>query len=655
MSKIKLYAYEFYNWLTKGDLINTTSISEIGLIPFYGRIVTKKSIQKVWLISSFPVNMEDTNITNLIIGETKKQYPRIKVHFNMLSEPVNIPTSSKDFIDKFQKANNEYNQYKAIFDEYLTDAERLTGKVIKGPKGAKIAISPKRLLNIQERYESYKYVSEHLGAGGITTLTNFFIHVHAETKQDLYEYEKFLTNLLRSLQIYYVEMNGDMDNYLENYCPAGFKSMDAKKFPQMLLTDTNIASLVPYDTHGLVGGKGIPVGVDWYSKLPVLIDFFNSGQGQTIGCYGRTGSGKTFLLQHIAMALLAEGVHVSALDIKGAEWTKLFQFCTGKLISMEGENSRFVNTLRIDDIPVKDIGLKDCREIYNLAFDGTVRLLDVMCNLSPQEANPTDVYSILSSAVKNVYNQAGVYKDNPDTFIRSKHLTYIHVKDQLSKMKDTPSYSKQIDLVELIIRRLSMFLSQDGNFADIFERELTLNEVIHEPFIVYSLNKNAENATNIVDSVRIFMIQYLDTKKQSIRKLNKQHTVVFYEELQRCNQFGKLLKYIADVVTGARSNNVKVFLLFNSLATLDDPECSALRSNISSWFIGKVDEVDYNRFLHEYGMLPYAEQLAMVKSDDVPHLFFAKISTGVHSEQTLIRTETPGYIAKGLRTVEGKR
>ena len=82
----------------------------------------------------------------------------------------------------------------------------------------------------------------------------------------------------------------------------------------------------------------------------MIIDFFNSGQGQVIGAYGQTGSGKTFLLQHITIALLAESVHVSALYLKGLEWSKLFPICPGLLIAMEGQGSRFVNTLRIFSI-----------------------------------------------------------------------------------------------------------------------------------------------------------------------------------------------------------------------------------------------------------------------------------------------------------------
>ena len=654
-NKLKLYAYEFYNWVTKGDLINNTSISEIGLIPFYGRIVTKKGMQKVWLVTSFPVNMENINVTNLIIGEARKKHPRVKVNFNLVCEPIKLPIGAKDFIDKFQKSNSEYEQYKSLFENELSESERITGKVVRGGGGRKYVISPKKLVQIKERYDSYKYIAEHIGSGGETTVTNFFIHAHAENKHDLYAFENFLEGLLRSLQIYFIGMNGNMDTYLESYCPAGYKKLDTKNFPQMLLTDANIASLLPYDTHGLVGGSGVPFGVDYYSNLPVLADLFNSGQGQVIGTYGITGSGKTFILQHIALALLAEKVHISALDLKGGEWTKLFTLVHGKLIAMEGENSRFVNTLRIDDMVRDGLSIEDGKAIYDMAFNGTVNLLDIMCNITPSEGNSADVYRILSNAVKNVYNQAGVYKNNPDTFARSRNLKYEDVQSQISKMIRTPSYSTDESLMNLIVKRLSMFLSQDGNFADIFQREITINEVLNEPLVVYSLNKNAENTYNIIDTVRIFMIQYLDTKKQSLRKLEKKHSVVFYEELQRCNQFGKLLKYISDVVTGSRSNNVKVFLLFNSLATLDHPDCSALKSNISSWIIGKVNKTDFDKFLYEYDMLQHEDLLRNVKDDiNDKHLFFANINTGVHSFQTLLRVQTPRYIQNALRTVDGK-
>lgn len=668
MSKLTLYAYEFYNLLTRGDLINTQSISEIGLIPFYSRIVTKRSIQKVWLITSLPVVMESSrgieiNLTELILGETAKHFPNITVNFNFICEPININTGDKRFISEFQKSNSAYEQYKNIFEEHLNDAEQITGKVVRGPNGRRIVINPKRLVNIRERYESYRYVAEHVNGGGTTALTNMFVHAHAPNKMEMKKFERFLTGLLRNIEVFYTDMNGDMDTYLESYCPAGYKKLDTKPMKQMLFTNENLASLMPYSTEGLIGGTGIPVGVHFRSKLPMIVDFFNSGQAQIIGAYGRTGSGKTFLLQHIAMALLAEDVHVSALDIKGSEWTKLFPLCPGKLISMEGTYARFVNTLRIDDMPINGLSRAEIESIYDMAFSGTVQLLQVMCNLQRDPDTDIDSYNILSNAVKNVYNTAGVIRENGKTFVKTRHLTYDVVLSKLQEMLPTYSYRKDAPLIEKMIKRLSMFLSQDGNFAHIFENELTLNEVINEPLVVYSLNKNAELATTIIDSVRIFMIQYLDTKKQSLRKIQKKHSVVFYEELQRCHQFGKLLHYISSTVTGSRSNNVKVFLLFNSLSTLDNPDAKDIRSNISSWFIGKVNKIDKDRFLNEYGMMRYEEELNLVTDNDeklgdgkskTPPLFFAKVDTGVHREHGVIYVDSPKEYQEALRTVDSK-
>lgn len=673
MSKVMLYAYAFYNWLTRGELINPQSISEVGLVPYYSRIVTKRSVQKVWLVTSLPVIFEtseghEINLANLILGETKKHYPKVTVNFNISCDPININTTDRRFVSEFQKANEMYDRYKDVFDNMLTESEKLTGKVVKGPNGVRRSINKKRLANIRDRYESYKYTAEHIGNQGTMCLANFFIHAHAPDTKVLKDYEDFLIKLLNRLEVYNADLHGDLDSYLESYCPAGYKKLESKKFKQMLLSNENLASLLPYDTKGLVGGKGIPIAIDIDSKLPMIIDFFNSGQGQVIGAYGQTGSGKTFLLQHITIALLAESVHVSALDLKGLEWSKLFPICPGLLIAMEGQGSRFVNTLRIDDMPVHGLTKREVCEIYDMAYDGTVQLLQVMCNLKRDSDIDVDSYNLLSNAVKKVFNQAGVIRENGNTFYRTRDLRYEDVLDMLIQMLRSSTFRKYEDLINIMINRLSMFLSQDGNYSHIFENELTLREIIDHPFVVYSLNKNAENATSIIDTLRIFMIQYLDSKKQYLRKLQGKHTVVFYEELQRCNQFGRLLKFIASTVTGSRSNNVKVFLLFNSLSALDDRDASDIRSNISSWFIGKVGTHDKNRFINEYGMQDYVEYLNQVENGRIDEIqefdgtwetgeyktFFANVNTGVHSERALIRVKTPTEFKELLKTVDGK-
>ena len=54
----------------------------------------------------------------------------------------------------------------------------------------------------------------------------------------------------------------------------------------------------------------------------------------------------------------------SVTDIKGGEWDKLLQFVQGTIISMDGANARFVNTLRLDDL---ECTLDDCEEAFNMA------------------------------------------------------------------------------------------------------------------------------------------------------------------------------------------------------------------------------------------------------------------------------------------------
>lgn len=146
---------------------------------------------------------------------------------------------------------------------------------------------------------------------------------------------------------------------------------------------------------------------------------------------------------------------------------------------------------------------------------------------------------------------------------------------------------------------------------------------------------------------------HLDTKKQSIRKEQKLHTAAFYEELQRSNQFGKLVETISHAVTGSRSNNVMIFLLLNAVSVFNNNELNAIKSNITTKIVGKLEDGDIDLLVKEYGCKPIQKQLEKINDKSTnrwQNCFAILYDTGVDVDKAIYRTVVPQYMLEQFKT-----
>ena len=372
---------------------------------------------------------------------------------------------------------------------------------------------------------------------------------------------------------------------------------------------------------------------------------------QVIMMLAKSGAGKTFSAFQIALSLIALDIHVSAIDIKGREWRKLLKFVDGVEINMDDENPRFVNTMRLDDFGCTR---ENCEYYFRMAVRATVNLLSIMVNLKPEEGNVTDLETILEQAVLKYFSQNNVDSKNPKTFVNTRRMKYADIIDIISDLATTKSYSEdQRELCSVIRTRCSTYFVTEGRYSKAFKNEITVAEVLRKPLVIYSFNKNADVMLDTMDTLRVFMVQYLDTKKQSIRKEQKLHTAAFYEELQRSNQFGKLVETISHAVTGSRSNNVMIFLLLNAVSVFNNNELNAIKSNITTKIVGKLEDGDIDLLVKEYGCKPIQKQLEKINDKSTnrwQNCFAILYDTGVDVDKAIYRTVVPQYMLEQFKT-----
>ena len=653
MGLLNVYTEYFANWVSGGNLITRDKISLLGLKPLYDRFLTNGYITKVWCIVRVPVYME-SNLTQAIRQEMFKLCPNVRTIVHTYNQPIKPNVQSDVFKRHLKKSANAYNQYRDIF-ESLDESDQLLGATEKGPQNQKFYINRETLDRIRMVYDSYVYVYDMASHGKKFTHTYYFIQASAKNKRDMREYQKHLQTFLSAEQITFRPINGSVSQYLANYCPGTFIQEDVKKVDPMLFSQDNLAALTPYKTKGLVNSKGTLMGVDAQNMLPFFLDFKSSGAAQVIMWLAKSGAGKTYAAFFTALELIGENTHCSALDIKGNEWNKLAPFLSegsAKVISMDDANPRFVNTMRLDDL---NCTVDDCQEAFSVAVRDTVTLLSLMVNVQDADrVNASDVDMILEQAVMKMYNKREVYKDNPDTFYRTRDMRYEEILDIVDTIAATHSFTEdQVKCCDLIRTRCANFFLAEGRYSDAFKNEITVGEIIDSPLVIYSFNKNSTAVLDTLDTIRVFMVQALDGRKTTLRKREKKHTAAFYEELQRCDQFGKLLTYISHRVTGSRSDNVTIFLLLNAVSTFKNDDLGAIKSNITTKIVGLVEDGDIPILVDEFGCAGIKDYLNMINGEERDYwrnCFAVQYDTGLVSDKCVYKVVLPDYVAKSFAT-----
>lgn len=647
-----LYAEYFANFVTSGDLVKIDKISLSGVKVLYDRFVTHNRLAKVWVICALPVHY-DRNLTELIRSETFSNFPDIKTIVHFVSTPVAVNIRENMFLRQFERVNKQYNEVKDFYDS-LDEKDKLVGiSEVDPDTGRKIHFSAENVERITDEYDSYSYIYSQTSSGHLFSNTVYFVQASASTKREMKLYQKFLENLFTGEKLLFKEIHGSIGSYLDNYCPATRLQSGAKKYASMLMSDENLSGLVPVKTKGLMGGKGVMLGADRQSGLPFIQNFFDSGTAQVIMLLGKTGCGKTYCAFFIALGLAALNVHFSAIDIKGHEWCKILQYVNGVEFQMGGSSSKFINTMRLDDLDC-GIGSADAEEAFQSAVNSTIGLFEVIVNLKEDEGNPVDLHTILSQAVLKVYRSNGVIDDNSHTFSKTRDFWYSDVLNVVSSLRNSSSYNEQYKtLCDLIITRCSPYFMPEGMYSSAFQEEITLQEVLEQPCTIFSFNKNQGETLSILDNLRVYMVQAIDGKKQYMRKKKKLHTAAFYEELQRCGSFGNLVEEICQKVTGSRSNNVMIFLLFNVLSVLDNKQFNAIKSNITTKIVGKVEDEDIKILTNEYGCQGIEKYLKAISSNiegKFTHCFAIQYDTGVDVDKTIFKTVMPPEMSDNFNT-----
>lgn len=646
-----MYSYLIANWLNGGNFIRRNRMTATDIKTDYNVIMTKNRVKKIFRVQGIKPENRNGCFIDFVKDKMFQLNPNVTVAFNIVVNPCSLSVTSDKFIRSMSRSADTYEQYKEVF-ESQTGVAKLTGKTYRLPNGGSVRLSKDTLDLYRQVYLSYQELYTHINDGGSVGQVNVFIELWGDDISTLNRARKDLYGILNQASIGAVEVRSVNKAYLLEQCPAtpAPKTISKKFLPQLLFTSDNLAAFTSYKSRGLVGGRGLLLGLCQRSKLPFAVNMFEAPSAQVMLLLGKTGSGKTYAAFQLAMSVAAFGEYCSAIDIKGREWCQVAKYIPSKIITFDDKNPSFVNILRLDDMNVDS---SNCKEIYASAVNGAVTLLSLIVNLTENEGNPKDLEVVLREAVNKLYSINGVYANNPKSFVNSKSLRYSDILPILESLQNTKSYTKdQVKMLLIARSRCHAYLGDSGIFSNAFKNEVTLKDVMESPLVIYEFNKNQGAMTDAIDVIRIFMVQFLDTKKKAMLKQQGKYLFCFYEELQRCDQFANLLEYICADVTGSRSNNAVIILLLNSIRVLSSPRAQDIRSNITSFIVGRIEKTDIESIAETFDQPWLSGQLELMSSKPTEYrnCFCASIDTGKNVYQTVYKVELPEYMQVDFRT-----
>lgn len=361
--------------------------------------------------------------------------PLIDFDHSMNISMFNYPTSSSDVLTDLRRKISEM--------EASVSIEEDAGRVVD----PRITASLEDAIQLQEEL-----------AKGAERFFQFslYITLSSENLKDLEESSKKLSSTLSSLLIITKTTTLQMEDGFKSTIPLGIDRL----YMTRNMDTTSLASTFPFTSATLTQDRGIMYGINLQNKSLIIFDRFSLENANEV-VFGKSGSGKSFLIKLEAMRQFMFGTDVIIIDPEG-EYEKITNAVGGEYVSFTQSSPIKINPFDLSGLYEEgenELGLKI------LSLRGLLRI-------ALGQMDPTRD-AILDKALVETYKQKGI------------------TTDPLTQKKDPPLmedlYKTLVSMNEPIASELSLRLEKfiKGSLSGIFSQQSNFN--IKNPFTVFSI------------------------------------------------------------------------------------------------------------------------------------------------------------------------
>ena len=275
---------------------------------------------------------------------------------------------------------------------------------------------------------------------------SLYVTIPAELIEELNRETKEVESTLGSLLIVPKHATLSQEDGFKSSLPLGLDKLDITRN----MDTTSLATTFPFTTASLTANEGILYGINEHDGSLVIFDRFVLENANSV-IFGKSGSGKSFMVKLEVMRTLMFGSDVFVVDPEG-EYKDITRVLGGDHINFSFNSPIKINPFDLSGIIEEgenELGLKI------LSLHGLMRV--IMGELSPGED------ALLDRALVLTYKQKGITPD-PDTQKREAPLIEDLYKVLLGMEEDTS---------RRLAERLEKFVK--GSLAGIFNQRSNLN------------------------------------------------------------------------------------------------------------------------------------------------------------------------------------
>ena len=274
---------------------------------------------------------------------------------------------------------------------------------------------------------------------------SLYATLSSDNLKDLNEAAKRLTTVLNSILIMPKTATLQMEDGFKSTIPIG----QDKLFITRNMDTTSLASTFPFTSAMLAQDKGIMYGINQQNGSLIIFDRFSLENANEV-VFGKSGSGKSYLIKLEAMRQFMFGTEVIIIDPEG-EYTALTSAMGGEEVAFTPSSSIKINPFDLSGFYEEgenELGLKV------LSLHGVLKI--IMGELDPSQD------AILDRALVETYRSKGITID-PATQKNQPPLMEDLYKVLLG-MEDTQAKELALRLEKFIKGSLMGIFNQQSNF-----------------------------------------------------------------------------------------------------------------------------------------------------------------------------------------------
>ncbi|MBU0761739.1 MAG: ATP-binding protein [Candidatus Altiarchaeota archaeon] len=370
-----------------------------------------------------------------------------------------------------------------------------------------------------------------------------YVNVKAHTEKELKESVMRVKDIFEGMNLQVNEAKWEMYDALISCYPIAKDRLGSRRdriFPSSAVRDTYpfiLSCLEEKDS------KSIIVGYNQLNGVPVIIDFFKQ-QNPHAMVLGTSGSGKSFLVKKLVLALALQDIDIFIIDPQG-EYRNPVELLGGEVIRLAPDSDSCINIF----------------DIQNDTYDGRKKSLKAFFNIIGVECGGDygSPLGVIDKMIDNAYKKRGIYQDEPKTYNRmAPNFEDVYESlNQFASESNAAGDRWKKATAESLLTYLVPFVSGELNYLN------AKTNIKHHGKNIICFDVSSCAAKNSTEKALILFMTFDYIKNIILNRPSNTRKIVIVDEAWCV--FENNQDYLSQIARTGRKNNISLILIDQSV------------------------------------------------------------------------------------------